>query len=86
MWCVLLWHERQGLYIQMVGRGLRCAPGKHDCVVLDQGGCTLLHGPVCGPGGYVPEPWHAADATHKRELVRFEALYPSLPCRQHLAM
>jgi DNA repair protein RadD len=35
-----------GLYYQMVGRGLRIAPGKHDCLVLDFGGNVLRHGPI----------------------------------------
>lgn len=32
-----------GLYIQMVGRGLRLAPGKTDCLVLDIAGASLKH-------------------------------------------
>lgn len=32
------------LYLQMVGRGLRTAPGKRDCIVLDHAGCVALHG------------------------------------------
>lgn len=35
-----------GLYYQMVGRGLRTAPGKTDCLVLDFAGNCLAHGPV----------------------------------------
>jgi len=35
-----------GLYSQMVGRGLRKAPGKVDCLVLDYGGNILRHGPI----------------------------------------
>lgn len=35
-----------GLYVQMVGRGLRLAPGKTDCLVLDFGGNVLRHGPI----------------------------------------
>lgn len=34
------------LYYQQVGRGLRLAPGKTDCLVLDFAGNTLEHGPV----------------------------------------
>jgi len=33
-----------GLYRQIVGRGLRPAPGKCRCVVLDHAGCTHEHG------------------------------------------
>jgi len=35
-----------GLYVQMVGRGLRRADGKADCLVLDFGGNVLRHGPI----------------------------------------
>lgn len=35
-----------GLYYQQVGRGLRLADGKTDCLVLDFAGNTLEHGPV----------------------------------------
>ncbi len=35
-----------GLYVQMVGRGTRLAPGKEDCIVLDFAGNTARHGPV----------------------------------------
>lgn len=35
-----------GLYYQMVGRGLRKAPGKTDCLILDLGGNIQRHGPV----------------------------------------
>jgi DNA repair protein RadD len=35
-----------GLYSQMAGRGLRIAPGKVDCLVLDFAGNVLAHGPV----------------------------------------
>lgn len=34
------------LYIQMIGRGLRLAPGKEDCVVLDFAGNVRKHGPI----------------------------------------
>lgn len=34
------------LYVQMVGRGFRIAPGKENCLVLDYGGNVMRHGPV----------------------------------------
>jgi DNA repair protein RadD len=34
------------LYVQMVGRGLRLADGKADCLVLDFGGNVRRHGPI----------------------------------------
>src|SRR5262249_45525244 len=35
-----------GLYVQMVGRGTRLAPGKQNCLVLDFAGNVARHGPV----------------------------------------
>lgn len=35
-----------GLYVQMAGRGLRVAPGKADCLVLDFAGVVSTHGPI----------------------------------------
>jgi DNA repair protein RadD len=35
-----------GLYVQMAGRGLRIAPGKTDCLVLDFAGVVATHGPI----------------------------------------
>ena len=35
-----------GLYVQMVGRGTRLAPGKDDCLILDFAGNTARHGPI----------------------------------------
>lgn len=34
------------LYVQMMGRGTRCAPGKDNCLVLDFAGLIRTHGPV----------------------------------------
>jgi superfamily II DNA or RNA helicase len=33
-----------GLYLQVVGRGLRPAPGKAHCIVIDHADCTRRHG------------------------------------------
>lgn len=35
-----------GLYLQMAGRGMRTAPGKDDCLVLDFAGNVRRHGPI----------------------------------------
>lgn len=35
-----------GLYVQMVGRGLRIAEGKKDCLVLDFGNNVMRHGSI----------------------------------------
>lgn len=38
--------ESAALYIQIIGRGMRTAPGKKDCLVLDFAGNVMRHGPV----------------------------------------
>lgn len=38
--------QSAGLYVQMVGRGTRLAPGKENCVVLDFAGNVRRHGPI----------------------------------------
>lgn len=35
-----------GLYVQIVGRGCRLAPGKTDCLILDFAGNIARHGPI----------------------------------------
>lgn len=35
-----------GLYMQQVGRGMRPAPGKAECIVLDFAGAVAQHGPI----------------------------------------
>ncbi len=44
--CVVLLRPTQslGLYLQMVGRGLRPADGKKECVILDHAGNAMRHG------------------------------------------
>jgi len=38
--------ESAGLYVQMVGRGMRIAPGKTECVIFDYAGNVCRHGPI----------------------------------------
>ena len=44
--CVVLARPTRSLmlYLQMIGRGLRTAEGKTDCLVLDHSGCVHRHG------------------------------------------
>ena len=46
--CIVLLRptESKGLYVQMVGRGLRIDERKDDCLVLDFAGCIERHGPI----------------------------------------
>ena len=43
-----------GMFVQMVGRGLRLHPDKTDCLVLDYAHCIDTHGPIdCLDGGEI---------------------------------
>jgi DNA repair protein RadD len=44
--CIVLARPTKSLvlYLQMIGRGLRTAAGKSDCLVLDHSGCVHRHG------------------------------------------
>lgn len=46
--CIVLLRATKspGLYVQMLGRGLRNAEGKTDCLLLDYGGNVERHGPI----------------------------------------
>lgn len=46
--CVVLLRATKspGLYVQIVGRGLRKAEGKTNCLLLDYGGNIMRHGPI----------------------------------------
>ena len=41
--------KSMGLYRQMAGRGIRPAPGKQNCLILDHAGATFQHGRVEDP-------------------------------------
>ena len=46
--CIVLLRATKspGLYVQIIGRGLRRAEGKTDCLLLDYGGNVERHGPI----------------------------------------
>lgn len=46
--CIVLLRATKspGLYVQIIGRGLRKAAGKDDCLLLDYGGNVERHGPI----------------------------------------
>src|SRR5439155_16768034 len=62
--CIVLARPTRSLmlYLQMLGRGLRIAPDKRDCLVLDHAGCVHRHGFAADPrawtltGRYALEP------------------------------
>lgn len=44
--CIFRPTKSKGMYVQMVGRGLRLHESKTDCLVLDYGRCIDTHGPI----------------------------------------
>jgi superfamily II DNA or RNA helicase len=57
--------KQQGLYRQMVGRGLRPAPNKTSLIVIDHSGAIYRHGPVEDPIEWTLEPdKRAANPAH----------------------
>lgn len=84
-----------GLFVQMVGRGLRRAQGKEDCLVLDFGGNFMRHGPIDDVrvrkpgqgGGEAPvktcKECQAVVAAAARECPECGAPFPELPMVRH---
>ena len=69
-----------GLYIQMAGRGMRTAPGKDDCLVLDFAGNVMRHGPVDAIA--LPEEQEGRRATARRPSRRRRSARAATPsCR-----
>jgi DNA repair protein RadD len=54
-----------GLYVQIVGRGCRLAPGKTDCLVLDFAGNIARHGPIDAIKPKTPKAGEDGDAPTK---------------------
>jgi DNA repair protein RadD len=59
-----------GLYIQMLGRGLRPAPGKADCLVLDHAGNVLRHGFATDPRFWTLHGKYAEDLEKKERAKK----------------
>jgi len=65
--------QSAGLFLQQVGRGLRNAPGKANCLILDFAELTKMHGPVDQilgqPGRAEPEKQTVKECPQCDELV-----------------
>jgi superfamily II DNA or RNA helicase len=59
-----------GLYLQMLGRGLRPAPGKADCLVLDHAGNVHRHGFATDPRFWTLHGKYAIDEQRTKEAQR----------------
>jgi len=65
-----------GLFVQQVGRGLRNAEGKQDCLVLDFAGNTLRHGPIDLVRGHEKGAKSEADKTAAKDCPQCHSLVP----------
>ena len=57
--------QSPGLFLQMVGRASRIAPGKEDALILDFAGNTLRHGPVDQIEAWSPRAHERGEAPSK---------------------
>lgn len=57
--------QSPGLFVQMVGRASRIAPGKQDALILDFAGNTMRHGPVDQIEAWTPRASERGDAPSK---------------------
>jgi superfamily II DNA or RNA helicase len=83
--CVVLARPTQSLmlYLQMLGRGLRIADGKRDCVVLDHSGAVHRHGfatdarcwTLAGRTALVPSPSRATEPRQAKECPACHAVW-----------
>jgi DNA repair protein RadD len=79
--------QSTGLYVQICGRGMRLAPGKTDCLVLDYGDNIARHGPITAvkpkeqkseakPGTKVCPACDAEVPVHRIECPECGAMFP----------
>jgi superfamily II DNA or RNA helicase len=83
--CVVLARPTKSLmlYLQMIGRGLRIADGKHDCLVLDHSGAVHRHGfatdervwTLSGRTALVPSPARAKRTREAKECPACHAIW-----------
>jgi superfamily II DNA or RNA helicase len=73
--------KKMGLYRQMVGRVLRPADGKPDCIVLDHSGAVFRHGFVEDPVEWTLDPdKRAVSPTHQKRGQRGSRLVECKSC------
>jgi superfamily II DNA or RNA helicase len=83
--CIVLARPTQSLmlYLQMLGRGLRIADGKADCIVLDHSGAVHQHGlatderhwTLDGHAALVPSPVRAKPMRSAKECPECHAVW-----------
>jgi DNA repair protein RadD len=81
--CIILARPTKsfGLYRQMVGRGLRPAEGKTDCIVLDHSGAVYRHGLPEDPVEWTLDPDLKVEATaHTKASHNFESSKRLVEC------
>jgi DNA repair protein RadD len=62
--------QSAGLFVQQVGRGLRNATGKTDCLILDFAGNTKRHGPIDTVEGKGESKASSEDREEEEKLVK----------------
>jgi superfamily II DNA or RNA helicase len=63
--------KKMGLFRQMIGRGLRPANGKSDCIILDHSGAVFMHGLPEDPVEWTLDPErHATSLAHTLRFTR----------------
>src|SRR5262249_20703546 len=63
--------KKMGLFRQMIGRGLRPAHGKSDCIILDHSGAVFMHGLPEDPVKWMLDPERRATSpAHTARLTR----------------
>jgi DNA repair protein RadD len=79
--CVVLARPTRSLmlFLQMLGRGLRTAPGKTDCLVLDHSGCVHRHGFAHDARAWTLEGEHALVTRPKAASERRESTQRTCP-------
>jgi DNA repair protein RadD len=76
MICLLRPTASGGLFVQQVGRGLRNAPGKDSCLVLDFADNTVRHGPIDMVRGKTKSAATQSDAAKVKVCPTCQSLVP----------
>jgi DNA repair protein RadD len=88
MGCIVLARptKKMGLYRQMIGRGLRPAEGKVDCIVLDHAGAVFAHGFPDDPVEWTLSPDRRATSPKHEARLRSGHSSRLLECSQCSAL
>ena len=71
-----------GLYLQIVGRGLRPYDGKEDCIVIDHAGAVYQHGFVTEAGDWSLDPDETVQERREKKAAENKAQDKLIHCRE----